>query len=263
MSSKLDEIPLTALYAAPTMLTPSPASGEREQENARLRLALREARHRSCNQWQFLIGLADMEMTQQLQTTSPSYSLRLRSAMQAFALLNKRLDTDSSLTGSQQVGIRAALESVLELLQATTEEDALHFVLQDTLLSEKECAALMLICAELVCNATKYGRRRTQVTFRTQAGQGILEVRDDGEGFPAGFRVQEQGGQGLQLVDALCRFDLHGEMRCQSHESGGVVTVTFPVFSPLEATPTMGASPDFCTMEGVICFDSLSHKSEL
>ena len=96
------------------------------------------------------------------------------------------------------------------------------------------CAALMLICTELVCNATKYGRKTTQVTFRVQANQGILEVRDDGPGFPAEFRVQEQERQGLQLVEALCRIDLNGEMRCRNDAQGGVVTVIFPVLSAPE-----------------------------
>jgi two-component sensor histidine kinase len=90
----------------------------------------------------------------------------------------------------------------------------------------------MLICAEQVCNAVKYGRHTIQVTFRTQDNQGILEVHDDGPGFPVGFCVEEQGQQGLLLVKALCRFDLNGEMRCQNDMQGGVVTVTFPVVTP-------------------------------
>lgn len=200
-----------------------------------------------------------MEMMEHSPATFPGYSVRLRAVIQAFAMLNQTLDTDL-LTGSQKIGVRESLESILTLLRATTEEDTLAFTVEDACLSEKGCAALMLICAELVCNATKYGRRNTQVRFGTQEGLGILEVRDDGDGFPREFRVHEQGGQGLQLVDALCRFDLNGEMCCHNDDSGGVVTVTFPVFSAPEATPTIGASPDFCAMDGVICFDSLSHR---
>jgi two-component sensor histidine kinase len=247
---------------------PPTASAEREvreihQENARLRLALRELRHRSCNQWQMLVGLAEMECMQHPQNASMGCIVRLRAMTSAFATLNSALDNDVDvLAGNQTVCVRSALESILALLKTTTEENNLHFVVQDAWLPEKGCAALMLICAELVCNAVKYGRQTTQITFRTQSSQGILEVRDDGPGFPVGFRVEEQGRQGLQLVEVLCRFDLNGEMRCQTDAQGGVVTVTFPALAtPGEATEVT-TSQAFCAMKGVVCFDRLSVSSQ-
>ena len=229
-----------------------------EQENARLRLALREAQHRAGNQWQLLLGLAELEYRQ----TPPSAvggNVRLRAMMSAFATLNKALDTDAdTLRGRHKVQVGAALESILTLLQTTVEEEALSFAVQDAWLSEKGCAALMLICAELVCNASKYGRKTTHVTFRVEEEQGILEARDDGPGFPEGFRVEEQERQGLQLVKTLCRFDLNGEMRCHNSAQGGVVTLTFPVLSAPEEHPAVETNAAFCAMDGIVCFDAFS-----
>ena len=108
----------------------------------------------------------------------------------------------------------------------------------------------MLICTELVCNAFKYGWKTAHVTFRTEGGQGILEVRDDGPGFPTGFRFQEQGRQGLQLVETLCHFDLNGEVRCHNEAQGGVVTVTFPVLSAPGVMADVDADKAFCAMDG-------------
>ena len=260
MNSTPDVIHTANRWTAQATLTSPATTLEMEQENARLRLALRESRHRSYNQWQLLIGLAEMESNQPTQTTALGCSVRLCMTAHAFVTLNRALDTNIDvLTGNQRVGVRTALESTLTLLQATTREDALYFAVQD----EQGCAALMLICTELVCNATKYGRKTIRVTFRARANQGILEVRDDGPGFPPGFRVREQGRQGLQLVEALCRFDLNGEMHCWSDVQGGVVTVTFPVLSASDLPPAVEAisdfdslaNADFCAMEGVVCFD--------
>lgn len=250
------------------MLLPPPASPEREvreihQENARLKLALRELQHRCCNQWQMLIGLVEMECMQYPQNAALGYLVRLRAMTSAFVMLNSALDTDMDILASnQKVCVRTALESILVLLKTTTANNKLHFVVQDAWLSEKGCEVLMLICAELVCNAVKYGRQTTLVTFRAQVNQGILEVRDDGPGFPVGFRIEEQGRQGLQLVEALCRFDLKGEMRCQNDAQGGVVTVTFPAPTTSGEATDIEASEAFCTMEGVICFDGLSVPSQ-
>lgn len=205
------------------------AFAEMERENVRLRLALREVHHRAGNQWQLLLGLAELERMQP-QAEGAGGSMRLRSMMSAFAALNRLLDTDAGVSkGSRNVNVREALENILAQLQAATGEDGLSFVVQDAWLSEKGCAALLLICAELVYNATKYGWKTTQVAFRVQDRQGLLEVCDDGPGFPDGFRIEEQNRQGMQLAQTLCLFDLSGEMRCHNTAQGGVVTLTFPV----------------------------------
>ena len=78
-------------------------------------------------------------------------------------------------------------------------------------------------------------------------------MRDDGPGFPEGFRVEEQARQGLQLVQTLCRFDLSGEMRCHNNAQGGVVTLTFPVLPIPETAPATEENEVFCAMEGIIC----------
>ena len=243
----------TSLFLAATTL---------EQENAHLRLALNELRHRTSNQWQFLMGMAELERIQQTQTASSDASVHLCSLIYAFAALNDTLDVDVAiLTGSHEINVRPLLEGLLARLQATMQEDKnLSCTVQDARLAEKSCAALLLICAELVCNAVKYGMKSTQVTFHTEAAQGKLEVYDDGPGFPADFCIADQSQQGLQLVESFCRFDLNGVMRCHSTEQGGVVTLTFPVASVREGPAADAADKGyeaFCAMEGITCFDAL------
>ena len=234
-----------------------------KRENARLRLVLRELRHRCCNQWDMLVGLADMECQAHPQDAAVGSMLRLRATASAFAMLNRTLDSGLDVpAGDQAVCVHSALESMLAMLKIDyPEKNKLHFTLEVAWLPEQPCAnALMLICAELVyCNAVKYGGKTTQVTFRAQADQGILEVRDDGPGFPAGFRVEEQARKGLQLVEALCRFDLKGQLRCQNDTQGGVVTVSFPLLVMPSEAIAVPVSEAFCfDGGGASCFDMLS-----
>lgn len=159
MISQFDETCAADRDAAQTPPLPAPfAFAAAAQENVRLRLALRESRHRSCNQWQFLIGLADLERMERPED-APGGSARLRAVMYAFVTLNRTLDVDAAaLTAgnNQSVCVRPALEGILTQLQTTLEADSLSFTAQDDAwLSEQGCAALLLICAELVCNAAK------------------------------------------------------------------------------------------------------------
>ncbi len=255
------------LPMGPRGLMPSFASLEREmeevkQENARLKAALRELRHRSCNQWQMLLGLAEMEYMQHPQSVALGGLVRLSALTSAFATLNGTPDINMDvLAGNQHVCVRSALESIRALLHTTATEHDLHFAVEDFWIDQKRCTALMVICAELVCNAVKYGRQTAHVTFCTQFGQGILEVRDDGPGFPSGFRIEEQARHGLQLVAELCQFDLQGELRCRNDADGGVVTVTFPWSGTPREVALVTANESFCAMEGVICFDRLPASS--
>ena len=254
------------LPMGPKGLMPSFASLEREveevrQENARLKAALREIRHRSCNQWQMLLGLAEMEYLQHPQGTTTGGLVRLSALTSAFATLDGTPDINMDVAGNQQVYVRSALESIRALLHTTAMENDLHFAVEDFWIDQKRCTALMVICAELVCNAVRYGIQTTHVTFRTQRHQGILEVRDDGPGFPSGFRIEEQARHGLQLVAELCQFDLKGALRCRNDADGGVVTVIFPLSATPSQMVAVTANEDFCAMEGVICFDRLSVSS--
>ena len=262
MNSQLDIVcgaDPNAMQSLPRSLTL--AAGAIEQENARLRLAIRELRHRACNQWQFLMGMAELERMQFAQAASTDGSTRLRSLIYAFAALNKTLDVDIEvLNGSHKIAVRPVLEGLLTRLQATAAEGHLAYSVEDAFLTEKGCASLLLICAELICNAAKYGKKSTYVTFCAEADRGILEVRDDGPGFPVGFRIEEQSRQGLLLVDSLCRFDLNGEIHCRNDMSGGVVTVIFPTLTGPESATAKAAGEeynDLCAMEGIICFDEL------
>lgn len=79
-------------------------------------------------------------------------------------------------------------------------------------------------------------------------------MRDDGPGFPEEFRLDLDGGQGLELVDALCGMEMCGAMSFGTDCEGAHVTLEFPV-SPVEDERQFTADDTpFCSMDGVVCF---------
>jgi two-component sensor histidine kinase len=96
-------------------------------------------------------------------------------------------------------------------------------------LPPKPFLALACVTNELILNAVKHafrGREHGRIEIRAgeEGDRYVLEVRDDGVGFPAGV---ETTGTGLEIVAILCTTDLRGD--CRFRQDGGTIArITFP-----------------------------------
>jgi two-component system, sensor histidine kinase PdtaS len=93
---------------------------------------------------------------------------------------------------------------------------------------------LAVVITELLQNSVEHafveGRGRIGVTLARSDGSVVVEVRDDGRGFPSGF-TQEQEGLGLQIVRTLVESELGGEL-WMSSDVGTTVRVSVPAGEP-------------------------------
>jgi anti-sigma regulatory factor (Ser/Thr protein kinase) len=82
-----------------------------------------------------------------------------------------------------------------------------------TRLPREELVDLTLVVTELVDNAVLHGRGSIALRVQVDGGRVHGEVADDGGGFEREVRersVEEAGGRGLLIVDALCtRWGIH------------------------------------------------------
>ncbi len=64
---------------------------------------------------------------------------------------------------------------------------------------------IRLVVSELVANAVRYARTWVHVSIIVSAGMVLVEVSDDGDGYPAPRPLSPQAvyGRGLALVEAL------------------------------------------------------------
>ncbi len=71
------------------------------------------------------------------------------------------------------------------------------------------------------------------------AGTARLQVDDDGPGFPDSFDAIRAANTGLELVEAVGRWDLQGSITYQNRDGGGAqVAVEFPLLVAPEQDPT-------------------------
>ncbi len=106
---------------------------------------------------------------------------------------------------------------------------------------------LSLVIAELLQNAVEHARvgdapgsLLVDLSFDAAPRGLIVEVRDDGRGFPPGFDIDKTTGLGLSIVRDLVRSQLGGSMSV-ANDGGAVVRLTVPLSGEEAAGQADGA----------------------
>lgn len=205
--------------------------------NARLQRAMAETHHRVKNNLQVISAMIEMQMQEhQAEKTVPIEEFaQLKTHIHTLSIVHDLLTKGlKEAEDDQRVSTQAVLDRLLPMLHQTAWNREVRFTVQEARLTAKQCVALSLVLNELVTNALKHGKQETEVVFRVEGAQAVLEVSDDGPGFPAGFDPMQAANMGLELVESLVRTDLKGRSRYETRpQGGGRVLVSFPL-PPLE-----------------------------
>lgn len=204
---------------------------EIENLNARLQRAMRETHHRVKNNLQVIAALIDMQEMEHTQIVPVSELARLRQHVQALSAIHDLL-TEQARTDVEvfDLSVQEALERLLPMIQSLAAERDLEFAVEDVALPVRHITALAVLVNELVSNAIKHGWGEIQLIFAANTESAVLEVRDQGPGFPEGFDGRVAANTGLELVHTLVRLDLRGKIRFENRMGGGgQVVVEFPL----------------------------------
>jgi len=200
--------------------------------NERLRSAMTETHHRVKNNLQIIAAMIDMQLLEATPAVATEELKRLSGHVSALAAVHDLLTEQAKGDGiAEYVHAAAVLEKLLPLLEALAARCRLHFRLEaDVRLPARQATSLALVANELALNALKHCRSEVEVTFSVQESFAVLEVRDDGPGFPAEFDPHQAAHTGLEMVQNLSRIDLEGQTRYENRPEGGArVTVTLPL----------------------------------
>jgi CHASE1-domain containing sensor protein len=224
---------------------------EIESLNRRLQRAMTETHHRVKNNLQIITAMLDMRLMGAPENIPATELSRLGMHIKSLAAVHELLTQETKEDGEATfVSARAMLEKLLGLLRLSSERHIIRIDLSDARLTGKQGTSLALIVNELVSNGMKHGNREVSVTFRTEMGvqkdaglrmTGVLEVCDDGPGFPPGFDPGTASNTGLELVESLSRWDLGGEPSYGTSDSGGARAI---VRFPLHHADTPKKQPD-------------------
>jgi two-component sensor histidine kinase len=201
----------------------------REQE-----LRLREVHHRIKNNFQTIVSLLEMQ-AEVLEDPRALAALEdCQQRIQSMALVHESLYQSRELDRMDCAAYLRGLATELCRAHAAEERNiTLTITADDVWVRVQTAIPCGLILSELLANALKHafppGRPgNLEVTLRPDPiGTCVLNVRDDGVGFPAGLDFRQTDSLGLQLVCLLAE-QLGGTME-MTRGHGTHWRLTFPV----------------------------------
>ena len=199
--------------------------------NARLQRAMAESHHRIKNNLQILAALVEVQNAKNSDKTSHAALERLGQHIRSLGSLHEILTREAKI-GSRfdMVSLKGALEEIIPHLQRTADERKIVTEIEEICLPIKQSGSLTLLVNELVSNSLKHGKGSIGLQLKNEGSDGILIVTDEGEGFGEDFNSKTSSKIGLELIQSLVKWDLHGEIVFGNRPEGGAITtVTFPI----------------------------------
>ena len=205
--------------------------------NTRLRRAMTETHHRVKNNLQMMAALIEMQALQRQESLEVPDLLRLRQNVQALSVIHDILTSEAKEDGDAAIlSGKTVLDRLLPLLQETLGDRRLAFQIVEFFLPGKQATALAIVANELIANAVKHGHGDIEVQVRVSENYATLEVCDDGEGFAPDFDPEIEANTGLELIENISRYDLHGQVFYENREQGGArIRLVIPISPPLSS----------------------------
>ena len=202
-----------------------------EKLNIRLRFAMFETHHRVKNNLQMIAAMLDMLIMENPERIPTTTLKQLAHHIHILAVVQDLLTRQAKIDGqADHVSVHKVLNVLLPMLQKTAGSRKLSFHVEAVEMPTNQGTSLAIIANELISNALKYGKTTVHMALTLQNSFVLLEVSDDGPGFPPDFNPGESAKMGLELVQSLTRLDLHGETCYENTPNGGGrVRITVPL----------------------------------
>lgn len=211
---------------------------KRKERELKIKSAMiQEIHHRVKNNLQTIAALLRLQAR---RTGSPEVSAMLQETINrilSIALVHDHLaHQESSAVDMAEVAQQIVTEVTRSVLDP---EKRISFKLEaeSIQLPTEQATSCALVLNEILHNAVEHGfAQRNEGNVRARlsvaADRVVVEVVDDGEGLPPGFKLGGNGSLGLQIVQTLAREDLKGTFQLvNAGEHGARAVVSFPVAS--------------------------------
>lgn len=191
---------------------------------------LKEMHHRVKNSLQIVASVMTLQANRMSDPETRSLFSRMRERVRSVALVHEKLNF--SLTGND-VDIsdytRDLVRQIFAVYEPENASAAPKLTFGDGIGAAQVefCVDFGLVLTELIINAFQHAGGLTSVSLRRSDGRLIVEVRDPGSGFPAGFDERSSASLGFKIVASVVR-RRGGDVRIQPGNQG-IVELSIPI----------------------------------
>lgn len=194
---------------------------------------IREIHHRVKNNLQTVAAMLRLQARRASSDEAREALAEAELRVAAIALVHESLSGEAGEAADFDEIVDRITALVRDLAPAYAAEGAVPIIRREGSwgsLPSDLATPLAMVVSELLHNAVEHGSPSiVEVRLRRDDGSLALQVRDDGQGLPAGFDW-ESTGLGLSIVRSLVTGDLHGECETAG-EDGTTISVRVPLVS--------------------------------
>lgn len=203
-----------------------------EQSLTEKEVLLKEIHHRVKNNLQIISSLLDKQARKSSDQAVQQLVREGKERIQSMALIHQNLYESEHLSG---IDIKSYLQELSTNIQSSQAVSKGQVKLELNMIDEKldidTAIPVGLILNELLTNCYKYAFTQSQkgtikVDFLKESGTYLLQVSDNGVGFPPEPRKNKKASLGLNLVKGLVR-QLEGTMEWIKVEKGSTIAIRF------------------------------------
>ena len=196
---------------------------------------LREIHHRVKNNMQIISSLLSLQSRTINDPYVKSLFVETQNRVRSLAFVHEFLYQSDNLN---KINYKAYLQKIttylLQSYNLTRGAVICNIDIEDLELTIEQAVPCSLIITELLTNSFKYafnkdykGEIRIKFSYDPEKKQYLLDYRDNGPGFPAGYDPKNNSGFGSTLINGLIQ-QLSGKLWIKTEDSGVHYTFDFP-----------------------------------
>lgn len=176
-----------------------------------LQVLMKEIHHRVKNNLQVISSLLDLQSLTIGDRQASQAIKESRNRVYSMALIHQNLYNEQNLMSIEMEDyINKLCQSLFESYHASENRIALETDIDPVMLDVDMVIPVGLVLNELISNALKYAfcdkeQGVLRITFKKSADGMLLQVKDNGRGFPTGMNVYQTPSFGYKLIKAFAQ----------------------------------------------------------
>jgi len=202
---------------------------ELEKQNKEKEILLKEVHHRVKNNLQIIVSLINLQLSKYENDEISNALLEIQGRVLSMSLVHQEMYITSDFTS---IDLKKYIESLIENIKGLYGENEMEYSLNfdsECICDIETAIPIGLIFNEVISNFFKHVSLKKTSSFSISLQKVnhnyILTYKDNGDGFPVGYSIEEADSLGLQLIESLTE-QIDGEFEFYN-ENGAVYKFRF------------------------------------